>query len=409
MRQRLSFAFNSFLWLLLTTASAARADVVTDWNRIALPLVTSYSLAAPAYRDMAMMHLAMYQCINAIEPRHEPYKTKVTASPGTSMNAAAAVAAASLLSKLHPDIAPKIDAELRQYVAKLGERAEAVSAGVALGEKVAAEIWQMRADDGSAAPDTYRPKTTPGQYVPTAPVTSSVWPGVTPFTLKSASQFRPGPPLDLQSSEWVDNYNEIRIIGGKNSKTRTALQTETGRMWLYTGPGTFYPLAQQLSAAKGLDLHENARLFALLGMAATDAMVAVFDAKYRYEFWRPVTAIRNGDQYGNPKTPREADWEPLGATPMHPEYPCAHCIVAGTAGTVLKAFFGSGTLPEFKLSTPTAPGVTHSWTRLDDYIAEPSNARIWAGIHYRFSTVVGTDMGRKVGEHAVANYLRPLR
>src|SRR5262245_12204446 len=295
MRQRLSFAFNSFLWLLLTTASAARADVVTDWNRIALPLVTSYSLAAPAYRDMAMMHLAMYQCINAIEPRHEPYKTKVTASPGTSMNAAAAVAAASLLSKLHPDIAPKIDAELRQYVAKLGERAEAVSAGVALGEKVAAEIWQMRADDGSAAPDTYRPKTTPGQYVPTAPVTSSVWPGVTPFTLKSASQFRPGPPLDLQSSDWVDNYNEIRIIGGKNSKTRTALQTETGRMWLYTGPGTFYPLAQQLSAAKGLDLHENARLFALLGMAATDAMVAVFDAKYRYEFWRPVTAIRNGD------------------------------------------------------------------------------------------------------------------
>jgi hypothetical protein len=407
MRQRLFFAFSSFLLLLLTTGSAARADVITDWNRIALPLVSSYSLAAPAYRDMAMMHLAMYQCINAVEPRDEPYKTKLTASPGTSRDVAAAVAAASVLSKLHPDIAAKIDAELKQYVAKIGERAEAVSAGVAFGEKAAADIWQMRAEDGSAATDTYRPKTTPGQYVPTAPVVSSTWSGVTPFTLKSASQFRPGPPLDLASEEWADNYNEIRQFGGKNSKTRTALQTETGRFWLYTGPGTFFPLAQQLSEAKGLDVHENARLFALLAMATSDAMVAVFDAKYRYEFWRPVTAIRNGDEDNNPKTQRESDWEPLGATPMHPEYPCAHCIVAGAAGNVMKAFFGSGTLPEFKLSTPTAPGVTHSWTRLDDYIAEPSNARVWAGIHYRFSTVVGTDMGRKIAEHAVANYLRP--
>src|SRR5439155_12735786 len=147
----------------------------------------------------------------------------------------------------HPDIASKVDAELKQYLAKSGESAEALAAGIALGEKVAAEIWQLRADDGSAAPDTYRPKTTPGQYVATAPVTSSTWEGVTPFTLKSASQFRPGPPPDLQSQEWVDDYNEIRQIGGKNSKTRSALQTETGRMWLYTGPGTFFPLAQQLS------------------------------------------------------------------------------------------------------------------------------------------------------------------
>ena len=137
-------------------------------------------------------------------------------------------------------------------------------------------------------------------------------------------------------------------------------------------------------------------------------MIAVFDAKYHYEFWRPVTAIRNGDRDGNPQTERDATWDAIGPTPMHPEYPCAHCIVSASAGTVLQAFFGTGTVPEFSLSTPTAPGVVHKWTRIEDYMQEPSNARIWAGIHYRFSTVIGADMGRRIGEQAVREYLRPL-
>jgi hypothetical protein len=231
---------------------------------------------------------------------------------------------------------------------------------------------------------------------------------VTPFALASASQFRPGPPPPLASKEWAAAYNEIKEIGGKNSTKRSALQSETGRMWLYTGPATFFPIAAQLSAAKGLNVNQNARLFALLAIATADAMVAVFDAKYEYEFWRPITAIRNGDQDDNAETERDATWEPLGPTPMHPEYPCAHCIVGGSAGTVLQSVFGTGTLPEFTLTTPTAPGVTHKWTKIDDYMGEPSNARIWAGIHYRFSTEVGTDMGRKIAQYAVANYLQPL-
>jgi len=236
-----------------------------------------------------------------------------------------------------------------------------------------------------------------------------MWGKVTPFALKSESQFRPGPPISLKSREWADNYNEIKDIGARKSTTRSALQTETGRLWLYTGPGTFMPLAVQLSQAKGLSVNENARLFAVLAMATADAMVAVFDAKYHYEFWRPITAIRNGDIDGNPQTDRDPAWDSLGPAPLHPEYPCAHCIVAGTAGTVMQAFFGTGTLPEFSLTTPTAPGVTHRWTRLEDYIQEPSNARIWSGIHYRFSTKVGTDMGRKVGDYTVQNYLQPLK
>ena len=394
----------------LLVAFGARADVITDWNRIALPIVTSYSLAAPAYRDFAMLHVAMFECINTIEPRYEPYRTKLEAQPGASKDAAAAVAAARVLARLHPDAAPKVDAELKQYLEKLADRATGtagIEAGSALGEKVAALVWEMRANDGASAADSYRPRTTPGRYVPTAPVTAPMWGGVTPFTMKSSAQFRPGPPLELKSAAWAANYNEVKQYG-KDSKTRTPAQTETARFWLYTGPGTFFPLAQQLSAAKGLDVHENARLFAHLAMATSDAIGAVLEAKYHYEFWRPVTAIRNGDRDGNDKTAREATWEPIAATPMHPEYPCAHCIIAGSAGTVLLSVFGGGTLPEFSLSTPTAPGVTHKWTRIEDYIQEPSDARVWSGIHYRFSTVVGTDMGRRIAAQAVKTTLKPL-
>jgi hypothetical protein len=394
--------------VIAAAATSVRADVVTDWNQVLLPIATSYSLSAPSYRDMAMVHLAMFGCINAIEPRYQPYRTRFEADPSASKNAAAAVAAARVMSRLHPDAAPKIEPELANYLARIPE-GSAKSAGIALGEKVADSVLASRVNDGSDAADSYRPRTTPGRYVPTAPVVFPAWGKVTPFALASPSQFRPGPPLALTSREWAANYNEIREIGGKNSTKRTALQTETGRLWLYTGPGTFFPLVVQLSAAKGLGVDENARLFALVAMATADAMIAVFDAKYEYEFWRPITAIRNGDQDDNPDTERDATWEPLGPTPMHPEYPCAHCIVAAAAGTVMQSAFGTGALSEFTLTTPTAPGVTHRWTRLQDYIDEPSNARIWSGIHYRFSTEVGADMGRKIAEYTLRNYLRPLR
>ena len=388
-------------------AAPARADVITDWNQKAIPIVVAYSLSAPSYRDMAVVHLAMFTAVNSIEPMYRPYKVTFEAGRTTSKDAAAAVAAARVLVKLHPDAAPKVDPELTQYLAQIPE-GPAKTAGIALGEKIGDSVYALRASDGADAPDSYRPRTAPGKYVGTTAVVAPMWGKVTPFVMTSGSQFRPGPPPALASKDWAANYNEIKEIGGKNSTKRTALQTETGRLWLYTGPGTFFPMAVQLSQAKGLNVNENARLFALVSMATADAMVAVFDAKYEYEFWRPITAIRNGDIDDNPETDRDATWEPLGPTPMHPEYPCAHCIVAGSAGTVMQSFFGTGTLPEFTLSTPTAPGVTHRWTRLDDYIQEPSNARIWAGIHYRISTEVGTDMGRKIAQYTVQNALQPL-
>jgi hypothetical protein len=398
-------------WLLALVVAVvpwpAAADVITDWNEKALPVMAAYSLGAPAYRDLAMINLAMYQCVNAIEPLSQPYKGKFEAPPDASKEAAASVAAATVLSKLHPADAAKLEAMLKDYLAQIPD-GQPKSDGMALGLRVADGVLTMRANDGADAPDAYRPRTTPGRYVATTPVVAPQWATITPFVLTSMAQFRPGPPVALKSQQWADNYNEVKQFG-KSSTVRTAAQTETGRFWLYTGPGTFVPITVQLSKAKGLSVAENARLFALLSMATHDAIGAVLDAKYHYEFWRPVTAIRNGDIDANPKTERDAAWEPLGPTPMHPEYPCAHCIVAHAAGTVMQEFFGTGTLPEFTLTTPTAPGVIHRWTRIEDYMQEPSNARIWAGIHYRFSTVVGADMGRKIAAYTLQNTLRPTK
>ncbi|MBW8906539.1 MAG: vanadium-dependent haloperoxidase [Betaproteobacteria bacterium] len=401
--------------LVLSVAAAsplAYADVILDWNRFALPIVNG-APSAPApvqFRAVAIVNVAMFQAVNSIEPRYQAYQSALAPAPGASKDAAAAVAAARVLARLYPDARQKIDVELAQYLEKALDRAggpAAVESGVAVGEKAAAMVWELRANDGANAPDSYRPKTAAGRYVPTAPTVTPMWPNVAPFTMKTASQFRPGPPVDLKSEAWARNYNESRQYG-KNSSKRTQEQTEIARFWMQTGPVTMLPIAMQLSAAKGLDVNENARLFALLGMAAHDAIVAVMDAKYRYEFWRPVTAIRNGDRDGNAKTDREAGWEPIGPTPMHPEYPCAHCITAGAAGVVLQSVFGTGTVQEFTLTSTTAPGAVRRWTTIDAYMREPSDARIWAGIHYRFSTEVGFDMGRKLGEQALKTTLRPL-
>jgi len=191
----------------------ARADDITDRNQKAIPIVIAYSLSAPSYRDMAIMHVAMFDCVNAIEPRYQPYKTKFDAEPTASKDAAAAVAAARVLSGLHPDAAPKVDPELKQYLAQIAD-GPAKTAGIALGEKVASSVLAMRAKDGADAPDSYRPRTTPGRYTGTAPMVASVYGSVTPFVMTSPSQFRPGPPIALTSPEWAENYNEIKEIGG---------------------------------------------------------------------------------------------------------------------------------------------------------------------------------------------------
>jgi hypothetical protein len=280
--------------------------------------------------------------------------------------------------------------------------------GVRLGEDVAARLWNERASDGAESPNAWRPITTAGTYVPTVFPLGSTWGAVKPFALRAGNQFRPGPPPALTSQEWAADYEEVKRLGAKTGSTRTAEQTDIARFWEQVGPGTYLPVARQVADAKQLAPLERARVYALVAMAATDALIAVFDAKYTYNFWRPVTAIRNGDQDGNEATALDPGWEPFINTPLHPEYPCAHCITQTAVASVLEKLFGD-TVVELALSSPTAPGVTRRYRRLSDYSAEVLNARIYDGVHYRNSGNVGAAMGRQIGAFVVDNVLTPLR
>jgi hypothetical protein len=223
--------------------------------------------------------------------------------------------------------------------------------------------------------------------------------------MTSGSQFRPAPPPALTSETWSADVNEIRELGRIDSTKRTAEQTTIGRFWFVTGPPSYNPVVRQVAMAKEMDIVDCARLFALTAMAGNDALIAVFDAKYTYNLWRPMTAIRNADQTNNSGTPRDASWRPLGETPMHPEYPCAHCITSAAVSAVLQGVAGNE-IGEISMTSPTAPGVIRKWTSLQAYSDEVAVARIYAGFHYRFSTVVGKDMGKKIGELVVATQMR---
>jgi hypothetical protein len=218
--------------------------------------------------------------------------------------------------------------------------------------------------------------------------------------MSRGDQFRPGPPPALTSDTWARDYNEIKAVGGRNSTQRTAEQTAIAKFWEATAPAVYWPVARSVAAMPGRDVTDNARLFALAAMAMDDALIAVFDAKYAYNFWRPVTAIRNGDLDGNDATERDAGWTPFISTPMHPEYPCAHCIVSSSLGAVLAAEVGAGAAPRLSSVSSTADGAVRTWASVDDFTKEVALARIYDGVHYRYSTEVGSAMGKKIGELA---------
>jgi hypothetical protein len=336
-----------------------------------------------------------------------PYRLSLTTERSTSKEAAAAAAAHAVLIALHPEQENALHAYLRVTLQSIPE-GQAKANGVLLGKIAATEILAWRADDGANAPESYRPNTNPGVYVPTLMPVSSTYGQVTPWAMASGSQFRPAPPPPLSSAVWVKDLEEIREFGGRISSKRSAEQTDIGRFWFVTGPQAWNPIVRQLATAKKLDIVDSARLFALVAIATDDAFIAVFDAKYHYEFWRPITAVRSGDQSNNLATPRDPTWLPLGDTPMHPEYPCAHCITSMAATTVLQSVFGNE-IPEVSMTSPTAPGIVRRWKNLQDYADEVALARIYAGIHYRFSAAVAQEMGRKIGTHVVQTRLRELR
>jgi hypothetical protein len=399
--------------LLLVTASMCvtwtpvAADVITDWNQTAVAFVQPRMPPPQGHRATAMVHLAMFDAVNSVERRYRPYLVQLNAAPSTSKEAAAAVAASVVLIDLLPQARDEVKSALAAYLAAI-PTGKAKTDGIELGEAVAAKLLQARSKDGSEGADNYRPNTRLGVYIPTTLVVAPMWGSVKPFAMTSPSQFRPEPPLALGSDQWAADYNEIKELGSKSSSKRTAKQTEDARFWLVTGPLAYDPIVRQLVTAKKMSLVDSARFMALTSVATADALIAVLDAKYHYDFWRPITAIRNGDLHENAAIKRDPAWQPIDNTPMHPEYPCAHCIVAASLAAVVETVLGTSHVPEVSTTSPTAPGVTHGWANLQAFVDEVSEARIWAGFHYRFSTRVGQDMGRKVGQLVVQRVMQRI-
>jgi hypothetical protein len=380
------------------------ADAITDWDTKASAVA---SPAALGQREQAIVNLSMFDAVNSVAGKYRPYRARQDGFVGASPEAAAASAAATALAKLHPQNAPDFKAALDEYTAGLSGAHDAIASGMRLGELAALRVLESRATDNANGADIYRPRTKPGLYAPTATMVASTWPTMPPFVLDRPDQFRPGPPVALSSKEWASDYNEVKAYGARNSTQRTPEQTEIAKFWLMTGPQAYHPIARQFVAARHMNLVDSARFMAAFAAALTDAYIAVFDAKYRYEFWRPITAIRNGDIDGNSDTQSDPAWQPLDATPLHPEYPCAHCILSGTAVAMIEANGGFPDPHEFWLASPMVPGVIHRWSSLQAFADEVANARVWAGFHYRSSTRVGAAMGQQIGRYITLHFAQP--
>ena len=379
---------------LLAASFNAQADSITDWNAKAGEFITEAKLGTPpAVRVMAIVQTAAHDA--------------VLATPGdASADAAVAAAHRATLLKLLPAQQAAIDAAYQAALAAIAD-GPARAAGVMAGEKAAAAVMAARLDDGAATAEAYRPHTSAGMYVPTAMPAIPQWPQRKPWLMASAAQFRPAAPPALTSEAWARDYNEVKLMGARGSVKRSAEQTEIARFWEYSLPAIYFGVLRPVALQPRRSLAQNARLYAAVAQAMDDGLIAAFDAKYHYNFWRPATAIRNGDIDGNDATARDAGWMPLVEAPLHPEYPSAHATLAAAVAEVLKADAGSGRLPVLSTSSPTAKGAVRSWASADAFVAEVSEARIVAGIHYRAATETGAAMGRRVGALAVARHFGP--
>jgi hypothetical protein len=332
----------------------------------------------------------------------------VESAPQRQGSAEAALAAAHriVLTKLLPAQQAAIDAAYQTVVNAIGD-GPAKANGIAAGEAAANAVLAARADDGAGAPEAYRPHAAAGQYVPTVMPAAPQWPQRKPWLMASAAQFRPAPPPALTSEQWTRDFNEVKAFGGRASAQRSAAQTDAARFWEYSLPAVYHGVVRSVAQQPGRDLARNARLFAVVAQAMDDSLIATFDAKYHYHFWRPVTAVRNGDIDGNDATQRDASWAPLFDTPMHPEYPSAHSSLAASVAVVVAAETRGTALPVLVTSSPTAKGAQRRWTRLDEFMREVADARVHAGIHYRSATDAGQALGQRVGELAVSRLLQP--
>lgn len=387
-----SIVLLSFAWV-----GTAKADPVVEWNRTACEIVAQGDVPPPAmYRIMALVQVASRDALNDVVQEVAAGPNFTPKELSEAIEAALAASNGIILQTALPAKHAAIDAACVGALEKLGPTRSRLF-GEALGERAARRVLEARKADTVAA-ESYRPLALPGKYVPTTLPVVSTWPGRAPWFMTSPSEFRPGPPPPLESEVWARDYAEVKALGALRGSTRTAEQTAIARYWEATAPAVYFSVLRSVAELPNRQTLDNARLFAGVAQAMDEALIAVFDAKYHYGFWRPITAIRNGDIDGNELTERDGSWLPFVMTPSHPEYPCAHCALAGAVGTVIRAEVGTGPVPVLKGQSPTAPGVPRSWETIEAFVQEVSEARIYDGVHYRNSTEVGTALGVAVGE-----------
>jgi hypothetical protein len=391
----------------------ARANPIADWDVIAFAAVEASGKTGPVTAcDVAMAHVAMHDALNAIDRRYEPYAYNAVAPYGASPEAAVAAAAHDVLIVRIPNQKASLDAALASALAAIPD-GRAKTDGVATGRMAAAAILARRADDGSDVIRSYKPGAGLGVWLPTPPSFAKAagvsFGKVKPFTMTSGEQFGlPRPAyFNLGSAEYAAEYNEVKSLGGADSKTRTAEQSQIARFWYEPSPGVHIRLARELAVTRKLNLWDSARLFALLHLASADCLIAGYGAKYRYNFWRPVTAIRNGADDGNPQTAGDPTWNSYLETPSHPEYPSLHAVLCAAWAEIFARFFGTDRFSFTMTSAKPYPGITRSFKSFSQSAQESADSRIYAGVHFRSSSRDGLVIGRNIGAQVFEKFLQP--
>jgi PAP2 superfamily len=406
-KSTLFIAYIGTINLACSISIPANADVVTDWNNAALDAIRVGRTAPPiASRSLAILHVSIYDAVNGIDRTHEAYLVPSAAPASASHEAAASAAAHGALVNLFPAAAARFDALHAVILAGILNGPQK-AAGIVWGEFVADQILAARANDGSSAVVPPPSGSGPGVWVPTPPAFLPYllpqWGFVAPFGMNSSSQFRPPGPPSLGSERYAADYEEVREFGAAVGSTRTEEQSEIAQFWAdgagtETPPGHWNSIAQTIAAERANTLEENARLFALLNIAMADAAICAWDAKYTFDFWRPVTAIA----FAEP----ELNWMSFIVTPPFPDYTSGHSTFSAAAATVLPLFYGTEDLP-FTTGSDFLPGVYRSFSTCFDAAEEAGVSRIYGGIHFRSASEDGLQAGISIGEWTVAHYLLP--
>jgi membrane-associated phospholipid phosphatase len=388
------------------------SNIVLDWNRIGLEAIRTDKTAPPiAARNLAIQHTAIFDAVNAISHTFNSYKANVTAPANASLAAAVTAAAHQVLINLYPNQTATFDTAESAALGSIPDSLAKID-GIAVGEAAATQILAARSNDGSKTKVSYLPKTNPGDWQPTSPgflpALLPQWQNVTPFAMTNGSQFRPSGPPALSSDRYTTDFNQVKTLGAKNSPVRTTEQTEIAQFWsdgagTYTPPGHWNAITEEVATKRNTSLVDEARLFALLNIALADAAIAAWDAKYIYEFWRPVTAIRQADFDNNPQTSADPTWDSLIGTPPFPEYVSGHSTFSGAADAILANFFGENV--GFTATSSDLPSVSRSYNNFAAAADEAGISRIYGGIHFLAADVDGLAAGRALGNYVFDNFL----